>query len=41
MAIITIYLDNSVSDLCLWIKEIFKEIMHFHFMTYVARRLYM
>ena len=26
----------SLSDLCLRVKKIFKRIMHFHFMTYMA-----
>ena len=35
------YNTLSLSDLCLGVKEkIFKEIMHFHYMTYMATPMY-
>ena len=31
------YYIHSLSDLCLWVqRKIFKEIMHYHYMTYMA-----
>ena len=31
-----LYYTLGLSDLCLGVKKIFKEIMHFHYLTYMA-----
>ena len=40
LIIITIIYIFNLSDLCLGIKKIFKEIMHFHYMTFSLDDLY-